>query len=323
MEFRRPFALALPLLALTLALLGIFFLRSDASQSACASGNCQAWYCDRVIAGQCYQRNGDGSYSPTNPVGCVGNCSGGSGMCSAGACPGGKKNYNCCAQSGQGGCGPILMGVRGSDCCGSHPNPTPRPTATPTPPACSGRRVTVTKPGGGYEQEPDHVIVVGQDPSVRGFTLKLDLHGGRAEQWELRSRQACTSVRGEYPDDCPVGPWRWTCAWTRTARYNDPLVRVDVAMRLHENTIAWIEGDLARRYPGVRRTEPLPRVFTVWQGRAMRVREDWRYLPSDPGVHGGRILLHTAGTAITPPQEVSLPFEVKVYLKDTTLWEGE
>jgi len=40
-------------------------------------------------------------------------------------------------------------------------------------------------------------------------------------------------------------------------------------------------------------------------------------------VHGGRILITTAGTAISPPQHVSIPFEVKVYLKDTTLWEGE
>ena len=322
MDARRRLSLALPLLALTLALLGLFLLRSGGSQSACATGNCQAWYCDRVIAGQCYQRNGDGSYSPTNPVGCVGNCSGGSGECSSGTCPSGK-GYKCCAQSGQGGCGPILMGVRGSDCCGGNGERTPQPTATPTPPACSGTRVNVTKPRGSYEQEPKHVIVVGQDPSVRGFTLKLDLHGGRAEKWELESKQVCTRVVGAYPDDCPSGPWRWTCAWTRIERHNDPIVKVELAMRLHESTIAWIEGDLAARYPGVRRTEPLPKVFTVWRGRAMRVREDWHYLPSDPGVHGGRILITTAGTAISPPQHVSIPFEVKVYLKDTTLWEGE
>jgi hypothetical protein len=183
--------------------------------------------------------------------------------------------------------------------------------------------VNVTKPSGSYEQEPKHVIVVGQDPTVRGFDLKLDLRGGWAEKWELRSQQVCTRVVGAYPDACPSGPWRWTCAWTRIARYNDPIVKVEVAMRLHESTIAWIENDLAARYPGVRRTEPLPKVFTVWQGRAMRVREDWRYLPSDPGVHGGRIRITTAGTAISPPQQVSIPFEVKVYLKDTSLWEEE
>jgi len=322
MDFRRRLSLALPLLALTLALLGLFFLRWGDNGSACASGNCQAWYCDQVIGGQCYQRNGDGSYSPTNPVGCVGNCSGGSGECSSGTCPNGK-GYKCCAQSGRGGCGPILMGVRGSDCCGGGGKPTPRPTPTPTPPVCDGTRVNVTKPSGSYEQEPDHVIVVGQDPTVRGFDLKLDLRGGRAEKWELRSQQVCTRVVGAYPDACPSGPWRWTCAWTRIARYNDPIVKVEVAMRLHESTIAWIENDLAARYPGVHRTEPLPRVFTVWQGRAMRVREDWHYLPSDPGVHGGRIIITTAGTAISPPQQVSIPFEVKVYLKDTALWEGE
>jgi len=63
------------------------------------------------------------------------------------------------------------------------------------------------------------------------------------------------------------------------------------------------------------------KVFTIWEGRAMSVVEDWNYLPNDPGMHGGRIIITTAGTAISPPQQVSIPFEVHVYLKDTTLWE--
>lgn len=319
MDTRRRLFLTLPLL-IALALLAIL-LQAGSSQQACAAGNCQAWYCDQVIGGQCYQRNGDGSYSPTNPVGCVGNCAGGTGKCSSGACPDGKS-YKCCAQSGQGGCGPILMGVRGSDCCGGNEEATPTPAPTPTPPACDGLRTDVSKPYGSYDQEPKHVIVVGQDPSVRGFDLKLDLHGGRAEQWQMRSKQVCTTVRGDYPADCPAGPWQWTCVWTLLHRYNDPIVKVVVAMRLHESTIAWIDNELAPRYPGLQRSEPLPKVFAVWQGRTMRVRKDWHYLPSDPGVHGGRIILTTAGTPISDPQQVSIPFEVKVYLKDTTLWES-
>ena len=287
----------------------------------CAAGNCQAWYCDDVSAGQCYKRNGDGSYSPTNPIGCSGNCSGGSkGECSSGTCSNGKA-YKCCAQSGSGGCGPILMGVRGSDCCGGGSGSTPTPAPTPTPPPCDGERINVRKPRGSYEQDPPHAIVVGQDPSVRGFDLEIDLRAGRAERWTMETKQLCSGGSGAFPDDCPPGPWRWACVWELQERYNDPIVKVEVGMRLHENTIKWIEGELRSRYRGAQRTEPLPKVFTIWEGRAMSVVEDWNYLPNDPGMHGGRIIITTAGTAISPPQQVSIPFEVHVYLKDTTLWE--
>lgn len=288
----------------------------------CAAGNCQAWYCDRIINGQCHQRNGDGSYSPTNPVGCVGNCGGGSGACNQGQCPDGD-DYKCCAQPGIGGCGPHLMGVRGSDCCGGGPGATPTPAPTPTPPPCDGERIDVREPRGSYEQDPPHAIVVGQDPTVRGFDLEIDLRGGRAERWIMESKQRCDDGSGEYPDDCPSGPWHWTCVWELQERYNDPISKVEVAMRLHEDTIAWIEGELSARYPGTRRTEPLPKVFTVWEGRAMSVFEDWNYLPSDPGLHGGRIIITTAGTPISEPRQVSIPFEVIVHLKDTTLWEWQ
>ena len=288
---------------------------------ACATGRCQAWYCDRMIMGRCYQRNGDGSYSLTNPVGCLGNCGGGVGVCDSGLCSDSDQAYNCCAKPGQGGCGPILMGVRGTDCCADTAKATPTPEPTPTPPACDGQRTQVSKPHGGYKQAPEHVIVVGQDPGVRGFDLKLDLHGGRAERWQTHSRQLCTATAGRYPAACPDGPWRWACVWELESSFNDPIVKVEVAMRLHESSIAWIENELAPRYPGLRRSEPLPKVFKVWQGRAMAVRQTWHYLPSDPGVHGGRIILTTAGTPISAPQQISVPFEVKVYLKDTTLWE--
>lgn len=286
--------------------------------SACAGDGCQAWYCDLVINGQCHERRGSG-YVPSNPVGCLGNCGGGTGSCSSGRCANGDP-YRCCAQPGQGGCGPILMGVRGSDCCGDAGS-TPTPAPTPTPPTCDGERTQRFPPRGDYRQEPAHAVVVGQDPGVKGFTLRLDLHGGRAERWKLETKQMCTTGGGEYPQDCPSGPWEWRCVWEMQARYNDPIVKVDVAMRLHESTIAWIEGALAGRYRGAERQEPLPGVFGVWQGRAMAVRADWNYLPSDPGIHGGRILVTTAGTPISPPQQISIPFEVPVYLKDTTLWE--
>ena len=286
----------------------------------CALGNCQAWYCDRVIHSQCYKRNGDGSYSPTDPIGCSGNCSGGPSACSSGDCPDGKS-YRCCAQPGAGGCGPHLMGIRGSDCCGGSSDTTPTPAPTPTPPPCDGERIDVRKPRGSYEQDPPHAVVVGQDPSVRGFDLEIDLRGGRAERWSMESKQLCDGGAGEYPADCASGPWHWSCVWELQERYNDPIVKVEVGMRLHENTIRWIEGELRTRYPGTTRTEPLPKVFTIWEGRSMSVVEDWNYLPSDPGVHGGRIIVTTAGTPISEPQQVSIPFEVHVHLKDTTLWE--
>ncbi|MCO6451212.1 MAG: hypothetical protein J5I90_10545 [Caldilineales bacterium] len=289
--------------------------------TACASGGCQAWYCDIMMNGSCYQRNGDGSYSPTSPVGCSGNCGGGGGSCSRGTCGNGER-YNCCAQAGRGGCGPILRGVRGQDCCGGPPKAEPTVAPTPTPPPCDGERIDLIKPGGSYTQDPPHAVVVGQDPAVRGFDLDINLRGGRAEWWKMESKQVCDPGGGAYPADCANGPWQWRCVWTLQERHNDPIVKVEVAMRLHESTVAWIK-ELAARYPGARQTEPLPQVFTVWEGRAMAVHEDWNYLPSDPGVHGGRIIITTAGTPISDPQEVSIPFEVKVHLKDSTLWEVE
>ena len=286
----------------------------------CATGNCLALYCDRIINGQCHKRNGDGSYSPTNPIGCSGNCAGGSSRCSSGVCPDGKS-YRCCAQPGAGGCGRYLLGVRGSDCCGGRSGSTPTPAPTPTPPPCDGERVDVRKPRGSYEQDPPHAVVVGQDPAARGFDLEVVIRGGRAERWTMESKQLCDNGAGEYPNDCASAPWHWSCVWELQERYNDPIVKVEVGMRLHEDTIRWIEEELSARYPGTKRTEPLPKVFTIWKGRAMSVSKDWNYLPSDPGVHGGRIIVTTAGTPISGPQQVSIPFAVPVYLKDTTLWE--
>lgn len=286
---------------------------------ACAGLGCQAWYCDLILNGQCHQHRG-GGYVPTNPVGCVGSCSGGGGVCSGGSCPDGR-GYNCCAQSGNGGCGPLLMGVRGSDCCGAGPGGTPPPRPpTPTGP-CNGERIDVDEPRGSYTQEPRNAVVVGQDPGVKGFTLRISASGGKAELWQQGTHRYCANGGGDYPKDCPNGPSRSVCEWDLKARYDDPLIKVELALRLHESTIAWIDGPLAGRYRGAQRKEPLPKQFTVWQGHSMSVHQNWKYLPSDPGVHGGRIILTTAGTPISPPQQVSVPVEVPVYLKDTTLWE--
>jgi hypothetical protein len=39
----------------------------------------------------------------------------------------------------------------------------------------------------------------------------------------------------------------------------------------------------------------------------------------DPGTHGGKLVVWTTGTPKSPPQVVERPFEVPVYLLDTTI----
>ena len=200
---------------------------------------------------------------------------------------------------------------------GHHDTPTPGPNPTPEPtaPACRAPFTRVIRPRGDWSVEPPYPLVDGQDPDRRGFDLVLDLQGGRAERWTQRAVKVCPSG-GTAPDDCP-NSWQWQCRWFVT-RYNDPIVSVQVSMDLSPSSKAWLQ-DLGRRYYGLQAREVLPATFDVWTGRAMRVRRAWTYHPLDPGVHEGEIVIRTAGTPISRPQEVRVPYEVRVYLKDTTI----
>ncbi len=200
---------------------------------------------------------------------------------------------------------------------GGPPGDDNAPTPEPTAPACRAPFTKVIRPTGAWRTAPPFPLVDGQDPDRRGFDLVLDLRGGRAERWTQRAVKVCPNG-GTAPDDCP-NAWRWECRWFVT-RYPDPIVSVRVTMDLAPATRQWLQ-DLARRYYGYTPREKLPATLAVWTGRSMRVQTAWTYHPQDPGVHEGEIVIRTAGTPISPPQEVRIPYRVRVYLKDTTILE--
>ena len=220
-------------------------------------------------------------------------------------------------------------------------------TATPPPPIPSG--CGDLKPGqvrewtnlippkiGNVEVKPDHPVVMGQDPDKVGFRLHLTFTGGyykyetqRLEKW--CGPDAAGESAGRYPADCgTAAAWHWECPVRCTECYDDPLATAQLHMRLADSTKAWIEGELAQRYPGTKPIEGLPRTWQI-SGLAGKMRYDswWIYQkgspdvlsngPLDPGVHGGRIVVTTKGTPKSAPQTAQAGYEVKVFLMDTTI----
>ncbi len=308
--------------ALLLAGIGLaiwLVMTATAPQTALCQSVCQCWYCDEpVINGVC-PSSGDG--------GCIG-C--------AGAC---ASPDNCLWSGSLGGCGPISCGCRDSD-CDAAPEPTvppatPVPTPTP-PPGCPDPGAPITwieiiKPRiAEADYDPDHPVVIGQDPDRRGFDLLLNATGGQARRWRRATQQFCDDGSGIYPADCPDGPWHWDCPDVISERYDDPFQAIEVRMRLADASVEWIEEDLPGRYYGAARKEGLPRVWALRNvAGQMAVAQRWRYAPGqpdvlstgpvDPGVHGGKIVGTTRGTPLNPPQIVERPFSVPVYLLDTTI----
>ena len=146
----------------------------------------------------------------------------------------------------------------------------------------------------------------------------IEAGDGFAEKRRSELEQLCRSGAGTYPADCPGGAWRWSCSDVVLEHYDDPLVKIELPMRLADSTVEWIDG----RYYNATRQEPLPRVFELWEGESMSVSTGlFNYEAQDPGVHGGKILLFTKGTPLSEPQRRAYPYEVPVFLLDSTLIE--
>ena len=275
------------------------------SESMCAVG-CQACYCDSIINRTCYVGG-----SPSGCVGCLGTCT---------------SDEKCECQSGRGGCGARIAWCRDRDC---GPRPTPRPTTppatpTPVPPVCDdgATYVHIEEPFADWFYEPDYPIAIHQDPQFRGFDIVIDANGGFAEKREIKLEQLCSDGSGIFPDDCPAEAWQWSCSDYVLEHYDDPVVKVEMPMRLADSTVEWIEGDLASRYYNATRKEPLPKLFELWEGESMALRTGlYNYEAQDPGNHGGRIIILTKGTPLNEPQRLAIPYSVPVYLLDSTLRE--
>jgi hypothetical protein len=114
-----------------------------------------------------------------------------------------------------------------------------------------------------WYHEPDYPTVVGQDSTFRGFDLIIQARGGYAERREVKLVQQCPNG-GTDPAACP-NAWQWVCDARVLARYDDPIVDIDLPMRLADSSVEWLNDDLRPRYPGASHKEGLPRVDPVAQ----------------------------------------------------------
>ena len=337
--------------ALLLGSIGVWFAWPHFTEPAYCEGICQCWYCDDFTNGVCTV---DGH--PSGPIGCAGACAYNDRM------P--WLPPTCSQYNGVGGCG-YVVACRAGDCParggGGAPTPTPTPlegippTAVPTPtatprpippiPAACGDLAagevrewtnlippTIAEP----EIEPEHIVTIGQDPDKRGFRIHLVFTGGRYEYRTQRLEQWCGPAaarfsQGRYGVRCTGDvEWHYECPVRCTECYDDPLALAQIHMRLADSSKAWIETELAARYPGTRPLENLPHTWDI-AGTKDQMRYDawWAYKPGspepastgpiDPGVHGGRIVLTTKGTPKSAPQTAQAPYEAKVFLLDTTI----
>ena len=310
MPASRPLIRIAILLALPVMLALTIMLFSSEPPTAQCTG-CQACYCDdiQLVNGTmiCFV-NGQ----PSSCVGCIGSCSGN------------PPNAECKATPQQGGCGSYIAWERDSDCNATPEatnTPVPTPTATPKPPrSCPEITwVKVQEPDADIKYEPPYPLVARQDTTNTGFTLHFNVTGGWAKKYEQKPEQMCKQRGKTYPDDCP-NDWKWVCVRRIIEQYNDPIVQVNLGMRLGDGVKEWIENDLGSRYYGARPQDDLPRVWQLYKGGGvMSWTYDFEYHPFDPGVHGGRLMVKTKGTPLNPPQNVSFPYSVPVYLWDTTL----
>ncbi len=324
LRLSRPAALSLGGAALALLIIVIVALVAPAP--AACEGLCQCWYCPSY-----HWIDGHPVCDSACDHGCVGSCT---------------SDDSCQQDAGQGGCGPVCS-CRDEDCAAA-PNPTtvpPTPVITPTPtppPGCPlpdevREWTTLVPPRLTFaDYEPDHPVVVEQDPARQGFRMRITGRGGRYEYKTQRLEKWCGPAsagqsQGRYPAACGEdAEWHWECPIRCTECYDDPFDAIQVRMRLADATVEWIQGELAARYTGAQPKEGLPR---TWQLTgvygAMTVDQWWIYAPGqpdvlsngplDPGIHGGKFVGWTVGTPKSPPQLVERAFEVPVFLLDTTI----
>ena len=186
------------------------------------------------------------------------------------------------------------------------------------------------------DYEPDHPVVVEQDPARQGFRMHITGAGGRYEHKTQQLEKWCGpasagQAQGRYPAACGAdAEWHWECPIRCAECYDDPFDAIQVRMRLADSTVAWIQGELAARYTGAQPKEGLPRTWQLTGVHgAMTVNQWWIYAPGqpdvlsngplDPGIHGGKFVGWTVGTPKSPPQLVERAFEVPVFLLDTTI----
>ncbi|MEM2265297.1 MAG: hypothetical protein QW687_00495 [Candidatus Hadarchaeales archaeon] len=144
--------------------------------------------------------------------------------------------------------------------------------------------------------------------------------GGKAEKFRRELEKKCNSG-GSYPADCP-DDWHWECVDKLIASYDDPLKDVKIELNLSQESIAWITGELARKYPGARVKGNYPWLINLLRnGNTMSyVGEVKKKLLVDPGKYEFKLLIDTTGTVISDPQHREFRDVIRVWLREEKLW---
>ena len=190
---------------------------------------------------------------------------------------------------------------------------------------------------------PPYPVVVGQDPERKGVIYELTVRVPPVvyRRWE-REPDRCEPVPDANGDGRPdrsgscwtqIGdpPVRWPgdlkpgeCRLVEEI-YPDPIAGDGLLMMiLSPSSRAWIEGELAARYPGARVRMPEIRMTVRGQGEILAdktfiLKAQVNPKPVDPGIYRVEFLFQTSGTPVSQPVEVRRRIEQKVWLMESAI----
>jgi hypothetical protein len=193
------------------------------------------------------------------------------------------------------------------------------------------------------ESLPPYPVVVGQDPDRKGVIYRLVV---RIPPVIFRRYEKEPDVCVPVPDANGDGkPDRSGSCWTQIGdppvrwpgdlkaggcrlveeRYPDPVAGDGrLEMILSPSSRAWIEGELAARYPGARVRMPEIRMPIRGQGEILAdktflLKAEVNPKPVDPGIYRVEFLFRTSGTPVSQPIEIRKRIEQKVWLMESAI----
>jgi len=225
-----------------------------------------------------------------------------------------------------------------------YPNPTPPPPTppgpeeTPTTGECPlNLRVSQQPPTiNASKLAPEYPVVVGQDPTRRGVDLSASvvIHPVIVKYDVAKYEHECQYVGGTVTDSaCQNDPgWKskriFAGCETKTEIYPDQIDFATIEANLSPESIAWITGELAAKYPGAHVYQAH---WSLWPGRApsqggvsadeTSLNVTYLSIPfSDPGRYAILIQGTTTGTPYTAPRPFSFTYpDLLVHLMESTI----
>ncbi len=246
------------------------------------------------------------------------------------------------------------------DSCLLQSTPTPMPTPTPQgedEPKCPDPSVYEPPIIISTYWRPQNPVVVGQDPDAQGieFVVNAQIPPVEYHWWERVWGKVCApgvDWRGYATCSYNDEDGHWEDAWedcqgdradnprlrcrkddgtegTRVAfckehvaRYRDGIDTVRVIADLSQNSIDWINTDLAARYPGATVRHPHWDVTAggaIFGSGGSFFSGVVRIPVEDPGWYDTRAIVTTTGTAVSEPRTAEWKGRAPVYLKETTI----